>query len=526
MLNSNPMDISRRRFAAGAVTGLAGYLPGRLQALRPRPKLFVFLIAEQFRQLYLDRAGTLLVPGGFRELMTKGVYYPDCRLAASGFTATGLATLATGAYPNLHGIVADQWYDHRTHALTKARAEMLEAATLADEVERAGYREETARGPHNRIFCLGLNEGPASLLAGHSRGQVFWMDAQGQFNTRGNAPEWLAAHNLERPLEKLHDQKWAAVGAGGDLPPLRRLTYDAKHPEEFFALYQSSPFCQDAQFELLRTLVAAEKLGQREGLDFVFIALGSMALLGYETGSDSSLMGQMALHLDRQIQRTLEVLNKAPGKDKYNLIFAAAHGAPPDPDPAMRSQKAIAGEGIARAIGKALSDRIDKGAVKNVYVDKYVYPFLYLKLEALQKQNAPARDARKLAGEAALRVPGVAGYYTADGDCSHSGEWRRRFENSFHQLRSGDVMLSYEPGSVEDFGAGRGVSYGSLYNYDTRVPLFLYGPQFGRKLIERAIESVDLAPTVARAAGIAAPSSATGEVLAEAYADAEEEHPK
>ena len=70
MLNSNPMDISRRRFAAGALTGLAGYLPGSLQALRPRPKLFVFLIAEQFRQLYLDRAGTLLVPGGFRELMT------------------------------------------------------------------------------------------------------------------------------------------------------------------------------------------------------------------------------------------------------------------------------------------------------------------------------------------------------------------------------------------------------------------------------------------------------------------------
>ena len=87
-------------------------------------------------------------------------------------------------------------------------------------------------------------------------------------------------------------------------------------------------------------------------------------------------------------------------------------------------------------------------------------------------------------------------------------------------------MLSYEPESVEDFGAGRGVSYGSLYNYDTRVPLFLYGPQFGRKLIERSIESVDLAPTVARAAGIAAPSSATGEVLVEAYAEGEEERVK
>jgi hypothetical protein len=49
-------------------------------------------------------------------------------------------------------------------------------------------------------------------------------------------------------------------------------------------------------------LLAAEKLGQGDTLDFVFVSLGSMALLGYETGSDSPLMGQMALRLDRQVQ--------------------------------------------------------------------------------------------------------------------------------------------------------------------------------------------------------------------------------
>jgi hypothetical protein len=164
-----------------------------------------------------------------------------------------------------------------------------------------------------------------------------------------------------------------AVGAVPELqPPLRTLTFDPKRPEEFFELYQSSPFCQEAQFELLRALIVLEKLGQGPALDFVFVSLGSMALLGYETGSDSSLMGQMALQLDAQIQLTLEMLNKAPWKNNYNLIFAAAHGAPPEPDPALRSQKAISGESLARTIGKTLSTWIDNGAVKNAYVDKYV----------------------------------------------------------------------------------------------------------------------------------------------------------
>jgi arylsulfatase A-like enzyme len=120
----------------------------------------------------------------------------------------------------------------------------------------------------------------------------------------------------------------------------------------------------------------------------------------------------------------------------------------------------------------------------------------------------------------------VAGYYTADGDCSSTGEWRRRFENSFNELRGGDVMISYDPENVEDFAPGRGVSYGSLYNYDTSVPLILYGRQFGHKLIESSIEAVDLAPTIARAAGISAPSSAIGDVLVDAYGAGEDERAK
>jgi len=471
--------------------------------------LFVFIVAEQFRQVYVERAGRQLAAGGVRKLMENGIYYPNCRLAASSFTASALATLATGAYPQIHGIVADQWFDRKTRSPMKARGDLLEATTLADEIARIG---------HSRIFCLGMQEAATSLLAGRSRAQTFWMDASGQFTTRGNVPEWLTEFNRARPIEKLRDEKWRAVGATS-LPPLRTLTYDPRRPEEFFALYQSSPYAQDAQFELLREVLSAEKLGQGNTLDFVFLSLGSMALLGYETGSDSPLMDQMTLRLDRQLQMTLEALAKAPLKNNYNLILAAAHGAPPEPDPATRSAKAISGESLAHTLNRALSEWFDKGATRNLYVDKYIYPFLYLKGEVLRKQNIGPRAARKLAGEAALRLPGVAGYYTADGDCSHSGEWRRRFENSFHELRSGDLMLSYEPEAVEDFGAGRGVSYGSLYNYDTRVPLFLYGAQFGKQVIERTIETVDLAPTIARAAGLGPPSSAVGEVLADAFTE-------
>src|SRR6185436_20749706 len=152
---------------------------------------------------------------------------------------------------------------------------------------------------------------------------------------------------------------------------------------------------------------------------------------------------------------------------------------------------------------------------KNRYVERYVYPFVYLNHAQLRRYDIDPARARRAAGEAALRhAPGVAAYYTADGACSRSGEWRRRFQNSFHALRCGDLMLAYEPGAVERYGSGKGISYGSLYNYDVQTPLLLYGPQFRAHTVEGPVDAVDIAPTLARAMQVAAPSSSTGHVLA------------
>ena len=130
--------------------------------------------------------------------------------------------------------------------------------------------------------------------------------------------------------------------------------------------------------------------------------------------------------------------------------------------------------------------------------------------------------ARQAAGHAALEQPAVAAYFTAGGECSVHDDWERRFRNSFHPRRAGDVMLAYQPEYVEDYGAGRGISYGSLYNYDIQTPLCFYGPQFRAGVFEAPVEAVDVAPTLARAMGVAPLSSSSGRVLGEAFAGSED----
>lgn len=499
------MHHTRRAFGKALALGLAGSLHA---SVRPYPKLLILIIAEQFRQDYLDRNDRLLGAGGFRRLMDEGAYFPDCRCSASTFTSSALATLATGCWPDVHGIVADHWFDRSARNPAPARAEALLSGTLAAQV---------ASLSRSRVFLCGTEERNAALLQGEAAAKVFFTGQGGQYTTHGEAPAWLIEYNRLHPLENVHDAKWMALGAGVGVPPLRNLTYDSAHPDRFFMLYRSSPFAQAAQFELVRELIARERLGQGDTQDLLIVSLGALNWLGYEVGADSPLVDQMVLHLDREIEVTLEGLNKVPGAGTYALAFTAPHGAPRAPDSARRPRLAVSGEALARSIERALAERYDTATSKLLYVEKYVYPFLYLRPEVLRGRNA--REVRATAAMAALANPSVAGYYTADGDCSHHGDWERRFRNSFHTQRSGDLMLSYQPECVEDYGAGRGISYGSLYNYDTRVPLMFYGPQFRAGVFEDAVEAVDVAPTLARLAGAAPPSSSTGRVLAEAFAE-------
>jgi hypothetical protein len=472
----------------------------RLGALPARPKLLVLVIVEQFRPDYLDAARPQFSTGGFRRLLEKGAYFPDCRHYASTFPSTTIATLATGAWPTQHGIVADRWYDRAIRSAVSASGEELLATTLAAQV---------AAEPRARVSVIAMNQAHAGLFAGTPDARVYWMDDECEFATAGDAPDWLPAFNGQKMVESMRNKEWKALNARPDAPALRTLKYTPDRPAEYLTLYRSSPFAQAAQFEFLTELIARDKLGQGNTLDLVCMILQSSAMLGYDTGGRSPLMREMVLHLDRKLEILLGQLAKTAGDNAFSLVVAGAHGAPPEPAEDARQRMSVKGESIAQQVDKSL---ISAGIGR---VEKYLYPFLYL-------DPGGSRDPepiRQLAARAALRHPAVDGYYTAGGACSTHNEWEQRFRNSFHAARSGDVMLSYHAEYVEDYAQGRGVSYGSLYNYDVRAPLFLYGPQFKPGSYEYPVESVDLAPTLARVLGVSTPSSGMGRVLGEALAE-------
>ena len=90
----------------------------------------------------------------------------------------------------------------------------------------------------------------------------------------------------------------------------------------------------------------------------------------------------------------------------------------------------------------------------------------------------------------------------------------------FFPARSGDLIIVPKPNWIfvsddKSVVPGNATTHGSGYAYDTQVPLILLGAGITPGHYEAAASPADIAPTLAKLAGVALPT-ATGRLLDEA----------
>lgn len=497
------------RLARLALLLLVLAAPAALSAAAPR--LVVLIVAEQFRADYLDHYADGFVEGGFRRLTEGGAFYRRARYsAAATFAAPAAATLATGARPSEHGIVADSWFDRASRQVVRAAEgaagiypERIVGSTLADELNLASHGR-------SRVFAISGDAASAAMLAGRRPNGVFWRGDEGALVTGSYygdvTPNWLEQYQSEHPLSPLGRRSWTALGAKEGAPPLRVLD-----TAQFLSLYRASPFGVEDMLGFAAAALDGERLGRRDYPDVLVVVIEEHARLALETGADSPLMRDLVLRTDRALAGLFQRIDAAVGMEDSLIVFTGLHGIPhqrEDRDRAGLRTGTVSGDEIARRADDALAREF--GAGMDVW--KYVYPFLYLSDASREGGSDRRRRILETAGRAAMRTPGVAGWYAPE-TTSLTGAVRAASEAAFHPGRSGDLMLVYEPGWMEAFGDGRGVTSGSPYSYDTDVPLIFYGLRIRPGVHDRVVDPRSVAPTLAALLNIAAPSLSSGRPL-------------
>jgi len=506
---------------------------GFASAYNAHPKLVVVIVIDQFRGDYLERYRDQFGDSGFRFLLDHGAYFPNCNYNyANTRTAPGHATLFTGAYSSGHGIVANEWWDQKKkHMVTSVEDDAtklvgvdgdktgssphnLLSDTLGDELKLA------TRGK-SRVFGVSLKDRAAVLPAGFAGDAAYWIEPKsGAWITstyyRADLPKWVQDFNSSRP-QKYWDREWKDAQGAVLRSTAHRKGRDGSDAG-FYEVIGSTTFGNEYEFEFAKELMVYENIGRGPATDLVSISLSPNDILGHQVGPDSPEMQQMALDLDRELADFINFLGHQIGLADVWIALSADHGVSSLPDAVkkLRIPAANLEAGKLEAqINGAITAKFSPGHPA-AYV-KLDYPVAWLDPDAFAAAHVHEADAERAVGEA-MKQAGLRDYYTksqlAEGEVPETA-LGHKYLNSYSPEGSWYVLGVPD---IYTVGSPRGTDHASPYNYDTHVPLAVYGLPFQAGTYRTNTEPVDLAATLASLLGINAPTHSVGRVLTEALA--------
>ncbi len=516
-----------------------------------KPKLIVQLVVSQMRFDYISRYWDKFGDNGFKLLVNEGTY---CRNARYNYLLTqaypGLATIATGTNPSVHGIIADKWFNRNTGNEVEATADdkvntvggsFFSGKYSAKNLVTSTFGDELKlNNANSKVVSIALDAGSAILLGGHSANGMYWFDTEkglwvsssyytdalpawvDTFNSKGFAKlytdrEWKAL----QPIQKYEEADTAAVKSvekkislAEKLKGMMDGIIGKPQPKTDFKVLLENPYGNLLTKDLAIAAVVGENLGADEHPDLLCITFSANRFIGGKFGPHSIEMEDNYLRLDRELAHFLEFINSTVGKENCLFILTSDQGVASTPDYLEKSK--IPGgyfdpKKAMILLGSYLNALYGQGNWITGYHDKQIY----LNRKLIEDSNLNLADFQQKVADFMLEFSGVSNSTTAHN--LQNGNFANgimvKFQNSYNQRRSGDVIINLEPGWVER--NGKVTSANSPYDYDSHVPLIFYGWKAKRKSVLNPVYINDLAPTLSILLGITWPNGATGTPIKE-----------
>jgi len=494
-------------------------------------RLIVLISVDQFPAYLFERYDSIYT-GGLRRLSDEGHGYGDAVLDyAMTWTSAGHPTMSTGVNPARHGVVGNNWSK-------QVDGQWKRVASVADdEVEILGLPEKTGVSPRN-LEASGLADWivaadsqalavavsgkyTASVLLGgqtHESHVYYYEDDVGRFVTssyyRDEYPDWLTRFNDEaltrfysdsvwectvphelRGLARRDDAAYENFGVNTTFPHRFADEVESTDPAAFYDWWDHTPFLDAATLALAREAISNLQLGQREHLDYLGVSLSQLDRVGHNFGPISLEQLDAVTRLDRQLAEFLDFLDSVVGAGHYVVAFTSDHGVVEVPD-----------------------YRRELGMQGRVVTSQEVRAALTEASEAVGTAEATAGGHEDAVIEALEKTEFVADVMTLEqlAGPESSDSFVAFYQRSYYPDRVRGPLARYglfvrlTEGS---HGGPEVTTHGSPYLYDRHVPLIFRGPGVPAGVSDEPVRIVDVAPTLARLAGLPFPDDLDGKPL-------------
>jgi predicted AlkP superfamily pyrophosphatase or phosphodiesterase len=538
-----------------------------LQSQSDKPKLIVGVVIDQMRFDHLYKYQDRFSNGGFKRLLREGFNYKNTHFNyIPTVTAAGHASIYSGTTPSVHGIIGNTWYDRSTKQTITNIGDSNELIVGTDNINSYGaspgnlltstITDQIRMGSNFRakVISVSLKDRGAILAGGHTANAAYWHDwkaSPGYFVSSSyymeELPDWVASFNKLEKSDSYLTDSWSTLypidsykmSAADDNNYERAIAgktsatfpYDYKSMRERykeidaeFQLIWVTPAGNSLLTDFAIEAIKSEKLGADEITDFINISYSVPDVMGHTFGPQSVEFEDMILRLDRDIENLLKSLDATVGTGNYSLFLTSDHGSVPVAS-YLADHKLPAGIANIKQYGVALLSHLNAKYGTNQWIENFEGESIYLNRDLIKQKKLSLSTVQREVADFMISLEEVTGALTASDlqTQSYGYGMNQMLQNGYHSKRSGDVLLVFKPGYVQNLDPRitmqriKGTTHGSGYAYDTHVPMLWFGKSIPKGQSLRKVSVIDIAPSIAQMLNIQYPSGTTGEPLIELF---------
>ncbi|MDE5636969.1 MAG: alkaline phosphatase family protein, partial [Alistipes sp.] len=479
--------------------------------------------------IYRYRAG--FGEGGFLRLAS-GVRYTSGEYDyMQTTTPVSLATLSTGALPSTHGVVSDHWFDYVDNrridlivdrsvagfGYTGMDGRFSPANLLAPTLGDALF----AASADSRTVTVAL-EPSSAIVFGGQQGVAYWMEPSrimwsSSTHYMLNLPAWVEDYNRTRINASLLSDSWPLLRrpsvyvnrrrAVVELPAAKRNEQPAIKtvgitaavtPYTGYDRLRYTPAGNAAVLGFAKQLLTKYALGADAVPDVLNIVLDAPRFIAECYGPESLEAEDMYYRLDEELAEFLTYLFAQIKPEETLVVLTSDHGTSPSFDAAPKAAGRINLLQSEVIVNGFLNARHGQGDWVTSVHDRSIW----LNRDMIYNKGLNLADVQEEVAAFVMQFRGVShALSSAAMRSSYFGNgYGAKMQNGFYPRRSGDVVLNLMPGWTEESDSRRSDS-GSMYGYDTRVPLLFYGWALPQRVVTRRTPMTSVAPTVAAVLG-------------------------
>jgi predicted AlkP superfamily pyrophosphatase or phosphodiesterase len=526
---------------SAALASAACAQPAADAQLKPgAPHLLIVISVDQFSADLFDEYRPHFT-GGLARIANGASFHNGYQAHAATETCPGHSTILTSAHPAHSGIIANTWVDQSVTRSDKtvycAEDERVPgSSTTSYSVSPLHLAVPTLgdllkkQSPRSLNVAVAGKDRAAVMMGGHDVDQRWYWDGKEFSTDRQNSgvPATIQKANaaIATAVATARPALDAPALCQGRSAPIVVAPTLTVGPGRFarsagdLRAFRASPEIDGAVLAIAAGLIQELRLGKDAAPDVLSVGLSATDYVGHSYGPGGGEMCLQLLTLDRELGDFLGVLD-AEGID-YVVALTADHGG-------LDIPQRLRAKGIAQAtsadpalattlVGKNIGARLKLAGpvllgdlANDIYIDRNLTPSQrgHVEREAVTfYKNHPQVEAVFTANQIAkLPMPSGA-----------PDKWTilQRVRASFDPKRSGNlyVVLKKYVQPIATPAQGYVATHGSVWDYDRRVPILFWRKGMVPAPSDRAVDTVDIMPTLAAMIGLAvAPKSIDGTCL-------------